>query len=365
MTQKALELGISAIQGGSLSEGARLIRIALKSGELPPDMRAIAYLWMAETNPDPAHKRAAYNEALNADPNNAEARARLAALLTAGLPSASPVQAYGASPTATGTYPAAAQSFNVADYLARVIDGPNGAGTAVFVLQEGILATTRRVVGGLERVTIETYAGGQVVGTVVRGFTEMDLALIAVEQRPAALLPVTPTPRVPDDSPLTVVSYEGEVTRGQQRATKRNMPAHWIPTSITHLNDAGGDVIFDDKNYLVGIMTRNTSLASNSTYFGIHISVIRRLAENYLREIRAERRRYCPNCGNASRATGVGYFYCEQCGAPSPESREQRRYPVPQAMSLYESGAKSPCINCGATVGYQNNRCLRCGADQR
>ena len=370
MTQRALELGILAIQQQSLTEGARLIRIALKSGDLLAEMRAIAYLWLAETQTDTAHKRACYTEALHVDPNNAEARSRLSALLTAGLPTSTP---------ATGTYTAATSggtgnnasgataptSFNVADYLARVIDGPNGVGTAVFITQEGLLATTRRVVGGLERVTIETYAGGQVYGTVVRAYTDLDLAFISINQRPAALLPVTPMPRVPDDDPLTVVSYDGEVTRAQQRPTRRAMAAHWIPTSITQLTDAGGDVIFDEKNYLVGIMTKATSLASGATYYGIHIAMIRRLAEVYLRDARSDRRRYCPDCGNASRATGTGYFYCEQCGASAPEARTIPRYVVPQAALFYEPTGKAACSTCNANAGIYNNRCLRCGAEQR
>ncbi|MBK8023381.1 MAG: hypothetical protein IPK19_18600 [Chloroflexi bacterium] len=374
MTQRALELGITAIQRGSLQEGARLIRIAVKSDELTPEMRAVAYLWLAETSPDPAQKRSAYNEALNANPQNGEARSRLAALLTSGLPSTVPgaTQPVGPSTTgvypaaaATGAYPAAAQSFNVADYLAQIIDGPNGAGTAVFVSLEGLLATTRRVVGGLERVTVETYAGGQFYGSVVRCYTELDLALIMVQQRPTSLLPVTPMPRVPDNAALTVVSYTGEVQRTQQRPTKRAMPQHWLPTSITQLADAGGDVIFDDKNYLVGIMTRNASLASANYLYGIHISTIRRLADSVLSEMRADRRRYCPNCGNASRATGAGFFYCEQCGAPSPEARQTRRFPAPQASMYYEPTGRGRCVNCNATVGTHNNRCLRCGAEQR
>ncbi|MCK6580896.1 MAG: serine protease [Anaerolineae bacterium] len=367
MTQRALELGITAVQRGSLQEGARLIRIAVKGEELTPELRAVAYLWLAETNPDPAHKRACYNEALNVDPQNAEARSRLAALLTAGLPTANPVVggAVVGGATATGAYPAAAQSFNVADYLAQIVDGPNGAGTAVFVSLEGILATTRRVVGGMERVTVETYAGGQVYGSVIRCFTELDLALIAVQSRPASLLPVTPLPRVPDDAPLTVVSYTGEVTRARQRPTKRAMPPHWIPTSITQLSDAGGDVIFDDKNYLVGIMSRSASLASAAYLYGIHISTLRRLTESTLADLRGERRRYCPDCGNASRAAGAGYFYCEQCGAPSPEARQTRRYFAPQAAAYYEPSGRARCVSCNAAVGIHNNRCLRCGAEQR
>ncbi len=376
VSRKALELGISAIQQSSLSEGARLIRIAVRSADLTPDVRAIACIWLAETAPDTAHKRACYTAALQAEPGNADARARLNALLTAGLPSAPAATAY-AAPTATGTYTPAptatgtfsavqpATSFNVADYLVRVIDGPNGAGTAVYVTADGLLATTRRVIGGLEQVTLETYAGGQTRGTVIRSYADLDLALIRVDARPAALLPVTPLPRVPDDAALTIVSYDGEVTRATQRPTRRSMAPHWIPTSVTALSDAGGAVIFDERNYLVGIMTRCTSLASSVTLYGLHITAIRRLAETALAELRGERRRYCPDCGTASRATGQGYFYCEQCGAAAPEARSVRRYPVPQAAQFYEPVGRPRCPVCNATVGAHGGRCLRCGGDQR
>ena len=39
MSHRTLEMGISAVQRGSLPEGARLIRIAIKGGELSPQMR--------------------------------------------------------------------------------------------------------------------------------------------------------------------------------------------------------------------------------------------------------------------------------------------------------------------------------------
>jgi len=58
MSHRTLEMGIAAVQRSSLAEGARLIRIAIKSGELSPEVRAIAFLWLAETQSDPQQKRA-------------------------------------------------------------------------------------------------------------------------------------------------------------------------------------------------------------------------------------------------------------------------------------------------------------------
>ena len=49
MTLQSLELGIQAVQAGQREEGARLLRIAVKSGELAPSLGAVAYLWLAET----------------------------------------------------------------------------------------------------------------------------------------------------------------------------------------------------------------------------------------------------------------------------------------------------------------------------
>ncbi len=369
MSHRILEMGIAAIQRSSLPEGARLIRIAIKSGELSPQMRAIAYLWLAETQTDPHEKRASYGEALAADSTNAEARQRLANMLTSQLPSAAP------SPTATQTQQVAAVSaagaapqpaqpaVNIADHVARIIGGPNGPGTAILVATEGILATTRYIVGGLQQVTVELHIGRQLTGYVVRAFPDLDLALIHVDYNPGLVLPISPMPRVPDDMPLTIVAYDGQTIRTMQRPTQRVMAAHWIPTTATKLLDAGGNPIFDDKNYLVGMMTKNTSRTSEHM-FGIHITAIRRVVDAFLREARTENRVYCPGCGSTSRAVGAGFFYCETCGMITPAAENVQRYPIQQADTYYQTG-RVRCTNCGSTVGTYNNVCLRCGAPQR
>ncbi len=360
MSHRTLEMGIAAVQRGSSAEGGRLIRIAIKSGELSPQMRAIAYLWLAETQNDSQQKRASYGEALAADPNNTEARTRLASLLTAQLPTSSPVAMQTQVAAAVQNVPQS--GFNIADHVAHIIGGPNGPGTAFFVAQNGILATTRHVVGGLPQVTVELHIGRQLPGMVVRAYTDLDLTLIHVDHDPGGLLPITPMPRVADDTPLTIVTYDGEMIKSSDRPTNRVMAAHWIPTNTAKLLDAGGNPIFDDRNYLVGMMTKNTSRTSGHM-FGLHISAIRRMVDTYLREAQTESRVYCPSCGNASRAAGAGFFYCEQCGSTTPQALNISRYPIPQAEAYYESG-RIRCVACGSMAGIYNGICLRCGQPQ-
>lgn len=379
MLHRALELGITALQAGSTAEGARLIRIALKSGQLTDDLRAIAYLWLAEAEADPQQKRAYYNEALNADPNNQEARQRLARLLSAQLPpmpgtptpstttpaarsaatTMPPAVAYTATMPPAQTHTVASSSFNVADHVANVIGGPNGPGTAFFISPDGVLATTRFVVGNSERLTIELHTGMQLTGRVLRAYPEYDLALIHVDHQTGTVLPITPMPRVSDETPLIAITYAGEMQRSRQRPTKRAMASQWIPTSFTRLADAGGDPLFDDRNYLVGMMTRNTGRQSAFLY-GVHITAIRRCLDVYLQESLTDLRTYCPACGGDSRAGGVGLFYCEMCGAVLPQAVHLPRYPNPQAESYY-GALGTQCTRCGARVGFYKGHCLRCG----
>ena len=264
--------------------------------------------------------------------------------------------------------PGAAQPFAQAnvrsapgEQIVRVIGGPNGPGTAFFVSADGLLATTRYVTGGLERVTLELRSGRQVLGQVVRAWPDYDLTFIYTDERVAELLPITPFPRVPDEAPLIAVSAAGEQQRGKQRATKRAMETHWVPTEFVKLPDAGGDPLFDERNALVGMMTKNHSRASGYLY-GIHISAIHRCVEQYHAEMTTgERRIYCPGCGVASRATGAGYFYCEVCGSVAPLARNVGRYPQGEP---FPEPNRIRCIHCEAQVGFYGGNCLRCGRKQ-
>lgn len=396
MQMRSMEQGIQSIQAGNLEEGARLLRIALKDPALSGQLRAVALMWLAETNADPQHKINCYKEALAADPGNQDVHQRMAYILSTQLPkdqprpqsSATSTETTPAQPTSTPQAappqptsvpgmpqpapmtPAQPQQPPGAQYsgggyfrTVGVIGGPNGDGTAFFIAHQGLLATTRYVVGGVEHLTVALDTGRNVPGHVVRAFPELDLALIQTEIQVSNLLPVAQQLYLPDDARLTAIAHNGRVMSGQRRATKRQLAQHWIPTTISRLEDAGGNPLFDERNYLVGMLTHNMS-RSSGYYYGLLISSILKAMETFNRE-RAEdsQRAYCPSCGMASRAPGSRLFYCEVCGGTLPYAQQATRFPVPQAAGFYGENMHQPCPHCGARVGYYNGACLRCGGE--
>lgn len=370
---RLLEAGINAVKAGNKEEGGRYLRMSIKNESLSGALLATAYLWYAETRDDPNHKRAAYGEALKADPNNVDAKQRMAALLSANLPTPpptmpgdtpppmmQPVMTPVQAPPPTLPDQPQARSDSAAGLLVQVIGGPNGTGTAFFVTQDGLLVTTRYIVGGQERVTVELSPGRQIPAQVVRAFPEIDIAILHTGERLNALMPITAYPKVPDDATLMIRSAGGQQISANQRPSKRVMAAHWIPTNITTLPDAGGDAIFDDRQALVGMMTRN-SARNSGYYFGIHIGTIRRYVEHFVGEMQSgQRRSYCPSCGSVSAATAAGYFYCEVCGSSAPHVRHQQRYPQ---GDIYVNASTSPCPICASQAGLYTGKCLRCGQE--
>ncbi|MDZ4764577.1 MAG: serine protease [Chloroflexota bacterium] len=320
MSKRALELGIKAVQMGSAVEGARLLRYALKRDAqdraLDGDQRATAYIWLAETSSDATYKRGCYAQAAATarDPNlAADARARMEATLAAPklTPQAQAVAATNLTPVPVelrspmsspapmwrgGEVAPVATNANIALCVARIIDGANGAGTAIYV--DGLWATSRRVIGGLERVTVELHGREPLSAVVVRSSPDLDIALLAIEHTP----PSAPLPAdLPPDTevPLVAISFDGQQTRGTVRPTRRTMPEHWIPTDFTMLPDAGGDPLFDPQNRFVGIATRNTARNADH-FFGVTTSAIRELVAAVLRQMATDARAYCHRAGAAA-----------------------------------------------------------------
>jgi hypothetical protein len=408
MPSQNVEQGIAAIQAGRVDEGARLLKIALGEPDVTGTLRAIACLWLAETSADQQSRKTYYTQALDADPGNAQVRQRYDAWMTTQLmpptqppappqtvpmpPSAPPPQPTALPGAGTlfqpQTLPGQSSSFAPtqpnpyapattpqpgsigpviqpptasANYrIAAVIGGPNGTGTAFFVAREGLLATTRYVVGGLDQLTIQLETGRQLPGYVIRAFPELDLAFIYIEQATTDLIPVTPLPSVPDDVSLTIVSASGQTARGKQRKTKRTLGPQWFPTDITTLPDAGGCPVLDDRHYLVGMITRNTT-STSSYVFGLHINVIRQFVETFRQETLSGSRVYCPHCGCYSQAAASGGYYCEVCGGITPQAEQLVRFRQPQTDRFYQEFSNFTCMYCGATVGAHKSACLRCG----
>jgi hypothetical protein len=104
MVSRNFEMAMQTIRNGNMDEGARLMRIVLKE-ELPPNIRAVALLWLAETNHDMKFKLDCYREAQQYDPNNQDVATRLSSLLASQLPPSGNTPTYGMSPISTQTAP--------------------------------------------------------------------------------------------------------------------------------------------------------------------------------------------------------------------------------------------------------------------
>lgn len=368
MPFRSMQQGISAIQQGNLVEGARLLKIALKSHELQGSMRATTLMWLAETKATVQEKTDLYREALTADPENENAKQRLAQMLAMDLPpvpGGTPSQASFPATAPVYAQPARVQQATAFYRTVGVYNGPNGPGTGFFVTRDGLVATTRFVTGGAEQLIIELEAGRQTPGTIVRAFPELDLALIHTGIAVSQLLPVTASPTVPDNTPLTCLSHTGHVMNGQRRSTQSKIKPEWFPTTINAAYDAGGNPVLDDRANLVGMLTRNANRTSPYV-FVLHVSAIFRCVEQYMLELRdAVSRTYCPGCGGLSRAAGLGGYYCELCGSTLPTARNINRFPLPvtQVETIYGENTQRPCNSCGSRAGYYDGYCLRCGRD--
>ncbi|MCU0496757.1 MAG: serine protease [Anaerolineae bacterium] len=401
-----IQQGILTIQEGNLDEGARLIRIGLRDPRVSGTDRAIALVWLAETFADNERKIRTYNEALQADANNAPAKERLNALMTAGLPAmnprstgeitlpnpppaAKPILPNLPTPTpipppmatpvnlppqptfnaggvgaVSPNFPNVSPSQNMVFFrTVGILDGPHGVATGFFVTPNGIIATTRYAVSGMENVVIALDSTRQLMGRVIRSFPDLDLALIYLDVTLSQLLPFSTQTALPENLDISAFAHSGQIARGRHRSTKRDLKSHWFATTIRQLPDAGGNPVFDDRNYLIGMLTRNTSRSSPDV-FALRLNVILQQVELYKQDLQLNANRsYCPSCGSLSQAALYGAFYCEFCGSVLPNARSHQRYPVPQASALYNELSQRPCRNksCGVRIGYYNGKCLRCG----
>ena len=237
-----------------------------------------------------------------------------------------------------------------------ILGGPNGRGTGFFVSRDGLIATSRYVVGGEEHLKIELLTGQTIDGRVVRSFPDLDLAFVQVNVQLAHLMTITQTPVLVDNMPLIAVTHTGDALRTSKRATKNALAPHWIPTLINHLLDAGGNPTFDGNNTLVGMLTKNAS-RSNAYMYGLHIHKIYQMLEQYMQEKQrnlGQSTAYCNACGIQSRAPSFGGFFCENCGNTLSYALDIRRYPQPNLQSLYGENMQRPCPNCASQVGFYN-----------
>lgn len=273
---------------------------------------------------------------------------------------------YGAamSTNTQGAVGGVALTLNDVQRSVGIVGGPNGKGSGLFVTRDGLIATTRFVVGSEESLTIQLASGQTVAGRVLRAFPQFDLALIKVSVQLVALLPVAQVPIMAENLPLTVLAHPGEVMRTARRESREQLAPQWFPTLLNRLQDAGGDPIFDPQNALIGMMTRNAS-RSTGYFYGLHINAIFQSVQLFIQEAQqlSGQGIYCTSCGCSSRAGAFKAYYCETCGSVLPPAMDIRRRPLENVGALYGETMHRPCPNCSSTVGYYNGVCLRCGFD--
>lgn len=383
---RVLQQGIAAVQAGKPEEGARLLRLALREPVIAGSLRAIAYMWLAETTHDPHEKITCYTEALSADPTNELAQQRLTALLTPPAsgqavtlsdftPTSNPLvtppppppvyQPPGVtlSESASLVPPSLPPTGRLGAHHIVGVFGSGQPGSGFFMTRSGIVATTRSVVGSRLSVTVVLSNKRQFPGQVVRSFPELDVAFVHVNYSFVEPIPFSPDALIPSGMLLKAFSYTGQVIEGSRRETGLLSVPHWFPTDIIHLPDAGGNPVLDDQGYLVGMLTRNTSSAT-AYVFGLHISALQRCLEQFTAEMRSEPNRiYCSACGGVSRAAGAGGPYCDLCGALMPHAADTPRLLTAQIAKQYGENTSQPCPACAARVGFYQGRCLRCGRD--
>jgi hypothetical protein len=394
---ETMQQGIKAIEAGKKDEGARLLRYALRDGTLRGRVRATALNWLADATSDREEQIRLFNEVLALDPDNDYAQERLAELLTPPKPHHPPlppdtlpgvavelppslpdekISALVAPPPPTPVYvppgtirptttpeiaAPAAPPMKQDYYVVGILDGPNGPGSGFFLTVDGLIVTTRYVVGARESVTVELEPGRQVVGQLLRSFPDIDVALIQVRQPVRDLLPLSPFDDIPANAALMVMPYQRDKLAGRRRDTGRALAPHFFPTDILQVSDAGGAPVFNDRQQVVGLITRNIS-SSSAYVYGVHIAAVRRCHAIYQHELRSVQNRvYCASCGYASAAATVGGFYCECCGTIMPQARDQTRQHTYSMAALYGENTHPPCPHCGAQIGTYQGTCLRCG----
>lgn len=245
--------------------------------------------------------------------------------------------------------------------------GPNGMGTGIFVTTDGIVATTRYVVGGLQEASVELETGQVLPAQVVRTYPEYDLALLQTNVSLDRVWPPTRVPVISENESFIAVGFSDNPQRGYKRKSISELAHQWIQTSVelTAIRGAGGNAMFDAQNYLIGLLTRNASRTTGLTY-GLHILHIYECVRDYVQDRQNNPNSgYCAHCGNMTLAQHFGGFYCESCGAilAGLEQGDRRYRSTPQLLRIYNENLNRACPNCTARVGFHNGKCLRCDYD--
>jgi hypothetical protein len=416
MSTRSFEQAVQLFQQGQREEAARMFQILVQDAHLPANVRASAYIWLAETNDHVGFKVQCYQQALQLEPNNQDAKMRLDYWMAQQSPpppsNPTPAPQQGFNPPAPQqgfnpqtpqqgfnpqtpqqsfnpqtpqqgfNPPAPQQSFNQQtpqqeilqltgdQRTVAIVDAPSGLATGIFLTQEGLVVTTRHAVRGELDVSVRLLDGRALRGQVIRSFPEYDIAFIQLPVQVQHLLPLSQQKRVAEKSRLIVIAHQQNPIATERRQTAHQSAPTWFPTTLMNgsITGAGGEVVLamNDQNKrqeVVGLLTRNYNRATGFLY-GVHISAIRQCYAIYRQETQFPSGAdvYCNACGNISRAPSFSGVYCETCGTTLHHALERTILHDPAMLQRYDDDEYAPCPHCQARAGRnQEGECMRCG----
>ncbi len=354
--QDELRQAIQLMQDGQVETAAGMLNRLVSNSLLDAKARAAAFVWLAESRSDRDFKVRCLQRALECEPDNVQIQQGLNQLLaTPDQPAQLPALRHGRE---------SAELLEQAPVVVGIDGGVNGLASAVFISQDGMLATTSYAIGSVTRVAVNIHGETEMSGAVVRRFPQYDLALVSTPLQLARKPPVAPPAFMAGNAAFVTYFAGGGRLRGVLTRADRGLPNHWLPTNIppVQMTDAGGNPLYDEHGQLIGILTRNTDYSGYAC--GIRVSHILTLTEAYRRDRQLmPNSGYCKTCGALTRAQRYGGPTCESCGAAlSGDAGGASASPhSDKLMQLYGENKSQPCQHCRARVGNYEGRCLRCG----
>ena len=348
---------IELMKTGDLQPAVALLQQAVDDPDLDEHGRAVACIWLAETQDDVGFKIGCLRQALRHEPGNPQIQQKLDQLHA--RPHSSDTQVYRSQHQQRQ-----AVCLAKAPLVLGIAGGANGRGSGIFVNREGLVATTATVVGSTLAVSIVCGDSQAIAGQVIRRYPESDLALI---QSPVALESLEALERLPAviaSEAVTAVAHSGTKIRGTVQDVADGARQGWLRTDILDAMtpDAGGNPLYDSRGHVLGLLTRNTDHATGMAW-AISLSHILTLAEQNLQECRLlPNSATCGSCGCLTHAQHYGGRYCETCGARlSPTGVPMMDPPDFERLAqIYGENQSRPCPHCAAHAGYYAGLCLRC-----
>ena len=345
---------IEYMKSGDIEPAAALLRVAVDDPNLDERGRAVACIWLAETQAKSAFKISCLQRALRHEPGNPQVQQKLDQLRARQMQ-----RPASASPSSV--------SLAQAPLVLGIDGGVNGRGSGIFVNRGGLVATTATVVGSALEVGVAYGSAQAVPGQVIRRYPVSDLALVQTPVVLDRLDALEDSPVVIANEAVIALAYNGSKIRGVAQEPGDGARPGWLRTSIliAMAPDAGGNPLYDSRGHALGLLTRNAEHNTGRAW-AISLAHILTQAEQCIQEQRLlPNSATCGACGCRAQAGHYGGRYCESCGARLPTAAVAALDPpdVERLAQIYGGHNSRPCPRCGATAGYYGGQCLRCSQE--